>query len=76
MKVRVFRQFLTVIVRSVTDGKGRRLATTKKNARHVYFRLLRAFRIMPVKMLNMPAIMNRVVSTVLPMANWPVVVAI
>jgi len=41
-----------------------------------YFRLLMAFRIMPVKMLNMPAIMNRVVSTVLPMANWPVVVAI
>jgi hypothetical protein len=30
-KVRVFRQFLTVIVRSVADGKGRRLATTKRN---------------------------------------------
>lgn len=41
-----------------------------------YFRLLSAFRIMPVKMLNIPAIMNKVVNTVLPMASWPVVVAI
>jgi hypothetical protein len=30
-KVRVFRQFLTVIGRSVADGKGRQLATTKRN---------------------------------------------
>jgi hypothetical protein len=31
---------------------------------------------MPVKMLNIPAIMNKVVNTVLPIASWPVVVAI
>ena len=31
---------------------------------------------MPVKMLNIPAMMNRVVSTVLPMARSPVVAAI
>ena len=41
-----------------------------------YFRLLKAFRIMPVKMLNIPAIMNRVVSIVLPRASSPDVVAI
>ena len=39
MKVRVFRQFLTVIARSVADGKERQLATTEKNATPVLFSL-------------------------------------
>jgi len=48
----------------------------RRTQRQVYFRLLKAFRIMPVKMLNIPAIMNRAVSTVLPMARSPFVAAI
>ena len=40
MKVRVFKQFLTVIARRVADGRGRRLAVTKKNAKPGLFSLV------------------------------------
>jgi len=48
----------------------------RRTQRQVYFRLLKAFKIMPVRMLNIQAIMNGAVSTMLPMARVPVVAAI
>lgn len=39
MKVRVFRQFLTVIASSVADGKGKQLAMAKRNATPSLFSL-------------------------------------
>jgi hypothetical protein len=55
------------------EGSSRWQRGTQNQA---YFRRLKAFRIMPVKMLNIPTMMSRVVSTVVPRATWPVAAAI
>ena len=57
------------VLNGVTDS-------LRADLRAGYFCLPKAFRIMPVKMLNIPAIVNRAVSTALPMAIARVVVYI
>jgi hypothetical protein len=60
-------------VNSILDGV---IDSLWADVRAGYFCLVKAFRIMPVKRLNMPVMMNRAVSTAVPMATWPVVIII